>query len=1244
MIDKLREGKAQSALLFADVLAKSYSQTPRRIYFSKPRKMVRSGGEGFILIAILLIIALITVLAVTSLLVARIELAASSYNQKTFLARLHALFALQTALGQLQREAGPDQRVTARADILSLTANPPNSGNQNWTGVWKTYNPSFAGSTVVVNNDQQLDIGNNLRAWATNSQNVAWLVSNPNATTPVTPSTWTSSSSNSVTLAYDQSVSPAAVVAQAPLVPITSTNLGGVKKQIGKYAYWVSDEGVKAKVNLIDPTLNSAPQNIDPTAQYTQNLLHFLTPQSTAGFKVLPETLSTDFRANTALAKITSLAGLTYIPPTESTPGSAPASYYPSHYSTDLTTYSFGVLADVRNGGLKRDLTAAFEDSSTSNSGQYNSNFPDNALIPNGTPDTQSVYRSTTAYPTLTAQTDGSAYLDGMRWRSLYFFYNIYKSIMPLTRASSSGTSPGGLTTAPGNFSQPYAINTRFYGWKDNGKVIGLDQITPLVLGYRVEFVLASTPVGPNYTLQLHAYGQIVLYNPYSFRLTFSPNFYIENSTDALLQTINITSNGAFVYNGALNGPYAGYARGPVIANGDVVSLDPGEVRVFAPDNDTLITASSASQASTLLMHISNLKSSNANVSADHSQYINIPPPVSGASGTPNGASWLSNGDQLIRVTCSSNIGGSVFSSNEGGINNWPDGVVSSLGSSAAPGATATQTWPVGGIMLSQMTGQGYRIIGYFVRAKGLQTDSNTNYVNYKYNEPLFMGNAQQMNIFNSVALGSWAEEYATGFASYPPSSAEIQMNYVADASGTNHWDTTWGNTPEGVSLTANPQRVVLKDLPSQPMVSLGQFMQMNLYYYDNAPSAPANGSGWGAYLGSSMCVGGSLANPSIPTTATSTTTAGNYANLDDSFMANQALFDSYFFSTVPSSTLSLATYYPQINSFNSKAFDPATYSFNPVSNPTGQPSPYIAVDKPLPNARMRYYRRNGLNPSVSDLQDTRKAAANLLLDGAFNINSTSVNAWVALLSSLSGNGLLVWNPNAQSGSSVTLTASQLLNPIPRFWTATNTSGVNQPWSGQVALTDSQIGTLASAIVKQIQTRGPFLSMADFLNRRLGASGPLSLEGALQAAIDSTTINSAVVTASGAPSVSLPNNPAVISGNTPYTTATGMPGYLMQQDIIQSFSPVMTARSDTFVIRCYGESDNLLTGTADATAYGEAVVQRLPDYLDPTDNPQNSLIMQSFDPNATQVTSAINQALGRRFKIVSFRWLNSNEL
>ena len=295
----------------------------------------------------------------------------------------------------------------------------------------------------------------------------------------------------------------------------------------------------------------------------------------------------------------------------------------------------------------------------------------------------------------------------------------------------------------------------------------------------------------------------------------------------------------------------------------------------------------------------------------------------------------------------------------------------------------------------------------------------------------------------------------------------------------------------------------------------------------------------------------------------------------------------------------------------------------------------------------------------MADLRDLDTSAANLLLDGAFNVNSTSVNAWKALLGSLSGQDMQVFNANTGAAASVDKTL--LANLIPRFWAASANGEVNKAREGNRALSDTELTDLATQIVQQVKLRGPFLSMSDFINRRLGSDSALTRMGCIQAAIDNTSINDAIKS-SGA-TVTLQNGdtgllinygsnnntkvgPAIVGsnlkdgqGNTLNSTV-GMPGYLMQQDIVQAFSPAMTVRSDTFVIRTYGEGVNPATGQTQGKAWAEAVVQRVPDFVDPADTALAAL------GAATDLTllNSNNTNFGRRFKIVGFRWLSTHDL
>ena len=83
----------------------------------------------------------------------------------------------------------------------------------------------------------------------------------------------------------------------------------------------------------------------------------------------------------------------------------------------------------------------------------------------------------------------------------------------------------------------------------------------------------------------------------------------------------------------------------------------------------------------------------------------------------------------------------------------------------------------------------------------------------------------------------------------------------------------------------------------------------------------------------------------------------------------------------------------------------------------------------------------------------------------------------------------------------------------------------------------------------------------------------------------------------------------------------------------------ITVRADTFLIRAYGDARDP-SGNVLAKAWCEAVVQRLPDYVDPRDLPEAA----DGWPVSSSRLNPINALFGRRIEIRSFRWLSSDEI
>jgi hypothetical protein len=218
----------------------------------------------------------------------------------------------------------------------------------------------------------------------------------------------------------------------------------------------------------------------------------------------------------------------------------------------------------------------------------------------------------------------------------------------------------------------------------------------------------------------------------------------------------------------------------------------------------------------------------------------------------------------------------------------------------------------------------------------------------------------------------------------------------------------------------------------------------------------------------------------------------------------------------------------------------------------------------------------------------------------------------------------------------------------------TNDAKNQEQWRTWRSISDDEIEQLAEAIVYQIKLRGPFLSLSEFVNRRLEPHDPntkLSLKGALQAALDfegqgdipEVTINKEfrgsenTRTLDGEITSDIRNEVAARGGYPEALEgpiAYGSVPYVDQADLLRSFAGQLTPRGDTFVIRTYGDKVNA-SGEVIARAWCEAVVQRTPDYLQNVDANHKS---------REDLTSPINRDFGRKFTIVSFRWLNVDEV
>jgi hypothetical protein len=385
------------------------------------------------------------------------------------------------------------------------------------------------------------------------------------------------------------------------------------------------------------------------------------------------------------------------------------------------------------------------------------------------------------------------------------------------------------------------------------------------------------------------------------------------------------------------------------------------------------------------------------------------------------------------------------------------------------------------------------------------------------------------------------------------------------------------------------------------------------------------------------------IGNPD-PTGAIRTNT--NY--YDISYLLNAALWDSYFFSTLPRSD-------------NPKPANPSLIRLG-ASDPLGQ------------------------------LKDPVTAASRLMIDGAFNCNSTDKNAWKAFLASAKH-----FQHAADTATNADAAFPRTLEQISP--SASPPTGNNaDSFSGFRRLTDLQLDALAGELVKQVRLRGPFVSLSHFINRALAdltMQPALTRSGTLQSAIDESGTNINFTGTKNAFSRIKPSRDKVTllakqaapradydgtPGNFEFTSgripdadpanpdwaatsaainygavasiladremlkdakykpeqgyrSTGIPGWLTQADVLQIIGPSLTTRSDTFRIRTCGEALGS-NGVATARVYCEALVQRVPSYIDPANPPS---------ARGTALTT-LNKSYGRQFQIVAFRWLSPDEI
>ncbi len=472
---------------------------------------------------------------------------------------------------------------------------------------------------------------------------------------------------------------------------------------------------------------------------------------------------------------------------------------------------------------------------------------------------------------------------------------------------------------------------------------------------------------------------------------------------------------------------------------------------------------------------------------------------------------------------------------------------------------------------------------------------------------------------------------------------------------------------------------------PQSELLSLGQLQGINLSPFYWMPASPIGNSYAPIYADREAIAG--INSRTVGWDANSFNLGNRLVpndeqnmQLDLAYLLNENLWDRYFISSIPDSNSGWS----------------------------------LDNSEPLPNSRHRFKDAEGL--SKSDVRDFDDAAVYLRNHGAFNVNSTSVEAWKALLTAFRQDAadnfdIAIESQSNDENPDETVGIARSLDPISDAidfvfsdgnadedsYGAGGNRDLSNVVSGFRYLTDDMIQALAERIVDEVRIRGPFFSLADFVNRRLVTPdrsgnawyeartnnaqikgvelidddydpviGLTGLNGALQRAIDLSGINGGVnypdnldQDKDAAYGLTISNTSDGPSDDTlhlrleparkhhldaehiagaPASEAgqllSGAPGFITQADLLAMIAPALTTRGDTFKIRSYGDTIDPATGEITTRAYLETIVQRTIDPVNPGGSNSDGIDGEWIPTDS----------LGRRFEIVSVRWISPDEI
>jgi hypothetical protein len=1255
---------------------------------------------GFALVIALGLMAFVLLLLLSINTLVQVETQSAQIQMQQMEAEQVALLGLQIALGELQKTAGSDQRVSATASILGDASNPYTNettaanGRKHWAGVWDTsgYSP----------------------ADPDNKSFVRWLVSGDQDNLDAIADVGTAPAADDLVIFEAVNAAGTPMPVNDVIVEKVAISNAGSSPSESFYAYWVEDQGVKADLAWNEgeftddqrkqaARLASSP-GVDFEVFASSNSSPFKDKE--APFERGPPENNNSWLAN--MSKATSLEGMPLV--TDST---SDAADWLKAFRHDITFGSRAVLCDVKHGGLRRDLSLAFEmdgDAESENATLFNQQT--DAFVGNGDPLSspyvmpgtalyaRHLFRDTPSAGDLFSAdiTQAATVVRGPSWWLLRDYANLYK------RLKTSGTGhalearayfPNRTTpTGAGNgiFVEDLIdihADNQWMNWKYGPiKVSPTNRETNGAGNY-----YAYRPVRANYAPVLLGVNAIysLIYKDDKLQMTVDPFFIIWNpyNTQVTADKFAVT-----LENGLAGGVRFRVTdtKGTATTADDVVRLlgKPSWWQSGAGSDTSFADfAKHRFQKETTQNGSANLSYLITDLTMQAGEVLIYSPPQESIRGSLN-----------ANVLYDALVPGMNFDATTSGIffDEFPDQTGGNWGPVTL---SADETVDVLFNVASQSASAVVNIIETNLPPSGSKADELTDET--KYGDHV-AGQEFRLNFGGNIAnpnVNLGAHGFTQRFDSLSESPFKKSFGLLSmltlptDLEGT-------GLSMEAFSqinatpivrtqlerFARAPLNIAVKTVTARDFDELMNKIGFDLPFSDEDEDEADNNGFYGksydwvdgdiafpligipqsplhslvqlsgANMGTRLfepthAIGNSWKPPYIPGSSIYHNSATLYTRNDVSWQSNDALFDRYYLSGIaPSYSIGLDGY--------TMDADAASAGIQTTLQRFYGGSPGLAEANPA----LEPYLPEGMTPTeIEDLltpeDGYQKLGAFSLINGAFNVNSTSVAAWSAFLSGNQGLAMQSIQGTTDSGSGT---------PFPLSSSVSDTTSTNG-WEQFSRLSDQQIwddqGTpdtsddtgLAVEIVNQVKARGPFMSLSDFVNRRISDDSH-SAQGAIQEAIEQAGINGdqsegiRFNTSERIPNYSNFPSDFPYAGPVPYdppapyvgnrNNATGVPLEINQANILLPIAAKLSARTDTFKIRAYGEV--VSAGGDVIKAVCEATVQRVPEYLDPVDEPWDENDATPLFPTGSALLEPINQAFGRRFEIIQLRWLDQAEI